>query len=182
MNIRASRLILPILMLVLAACGANGETGQPGPGEPGPPVGGGSYPLSGRLVAEGTSYIHTLDLAAGEEWQQRLRSSVYEVAALHLPANELMIANTSMGSALTVAVHNLDNFALKRSFVWPGTDNRDSARVNGLAVSHDGLHFAAVIEGLGTDFLEVINTETREVLFSGSLGLAGTDLIWLADD
>src|SRR5690554_5393762 len=164
MNNRINRLILPVLMLALAACGSGGEAGQPGPGEPGPPHSPGPYRLSGRLVAEGTSHIHTLDLTAGGEWQQRLGSSVYETVAVHLPANELMIANTSMGSALTVATYDLDNFALKRSFVWPGTDNLDYARVNGLAVSRDGLHFAAVIEGIGTEFLEVINTQTREVV------------------
>lgn len=182
MNTHLSRLVLPVLMLILAACGSGGGAGQPGPGEPGPPPGDNPNRLSGRLVAEGTSQVHTLDLTAGAEWQQRLGSSVYEAVAVHLPANELMIANTSMGSPLTVATYDLDNFALKRSFVWPGTGDRDYARVNGLAVSRDGLHFAVVIEGIGTEFLEVINTQTREVLFSGSLGLAGTDLIWLADN
>lgn len=176
MKTRLVSLLVPTLIPVLAACGSGGGQGQPDPGDR-------DGSLSGTLLEEGTSRIHSLDLPAGVEWQQRLSSSsVYGAAAVHRPANELMLASLNMGAPLRIAVHDLENFALKRTFVWPNSGDSDYFRIHSLAVSPDGQHFAVFIEGIGPNFVEIINTGSMEVLFKGALPMAGYDLLWLDGD
>lgn len=183
MNYRgtAPLVILLVGILILGGCGSgtNGETQPPGNPEP-PPAG--ANPFSGRLVAEGTAKIHTRNLGASGEWAVRLDSSVYEVVAVNQAGNVLLIAGATFGSPLTVRTYNLSNFALSDTFVWPDSAERDYGRVHGLAVSPDGKHLAAVISGVGDAFLEIVNRETKEVRFTGFLGMAGNDMHWLTDD
>ena len=180
-NRAASLLMLLAGSLILGGCGSGSQAGEPLPGDPNPPPGG-TNPFTGRIVAEGTAKVHTIDLGASGEWTVRLDSSVYEVIAVHEPENELFTANATFGSPLTVRTHDLDNFALTDTFLWPDSEERDYGRVHSLAVSTDGSHFAAVISGVGDAFLEIVNRETKEVRFSGFLGMASSDLYWLSDD
>lgn len=184
MNNRAASIIVLLLvsLLMLAGCGAGRTgTGSMPPEGPQPPPGDNS-PFTGRLIAEGTAKVHTKDLSVNGDWTVRLDSSVYEVIAVHQPAGELMTARATFGSPLTVSTHSLNNFALTDTFVWPDSAERDYGRVHGLAVSTDGKHLAAVISGVGDAFLEIVNRETKEVRFTGFLGMAGNDLHWLTDD
>lgn len=166
-----------LLALVLSGCGA-GAPGGADPGDPPPPPSG-SEPFTGRLVADGTSIIHTMDLPGGT-WTRRLNSSVYNAEALHLPGRELFIGGVSLGSDLTVAIHDLDNFAIKSVFVWPNSAGQDVARIEGLAISRDGKYAAAMLRGSGPDFLEIIDIAERQIVHSQQLTPASlTDLQWL---
>lgn len=180
MNIITARLLALVLsgILVVTGCGAGGSD-SPLPGNP-PPTG--DSPFSGRLIAEGTAQVHTMNLSMAGDWTVRLGSSVYEVITVHRPGNELLVANASFGSPLTVASYDLSNFALSGTFVWPDSEDRDYGRVHGVALSPDGKHLAAVISGVGDPFLEIVDRGTKEVRFSGRLGMAGNQLHWLSDD
>src|SRR5690554_3783811 len=180
MNIITARLLALVLsgILVVTGCGAGGSD-SPLPGNP-PPTG--DSPFSGRLIAEGTAQVHTMNLSMAGDWTVRLGSSVYEVITVHRPGNELLVANASFGSPLTVASYDLSNFTLSGTFVWPDSEDRDYGRVHGVALSPDGKHLAAVISGVGDPFLEIVDRGTKEVRFSGRLGMAGNQLHWLSDD
>ncbi len=171
---------LPGLVLLLAACGSGTTDGQPDPG--GPPVGGRPNPFSGTMVAAGSSQVLTIDLSADGQWIERLDSSVYETLAVQPERNELLAASVSFGSPLIVRSYSLANYSLTDTFVWPDSDTRDVGRVNGLAVSPNGTHLAAVLEGLGEPFLEIVERDTKLIRFTGYLGMTGSDLLWLSDD
>lgn len=126
--------------------------------------------------------IHDRDLTAGGPWVRRLEDTVYGVFALHTPGNELLIASTTYDSDLTVEFHDLDSFALKRTFVWPDSQRTAYGRVDSVAISPDGQHLAAVFSGLSPEFVEIVNVGTKQVVFSGGLGMQGSDMIWATDD
>lgn len=168
---------LPVLLLLLVACGSGATDGQPGP-----PAGGGPGPFSGTMIGAGASVVLSNDLSSNGGWTQRLDSSVYETLAVHPQQNELLAGSVSFGSPLIVRSYSLANYSLTDTFVWPNTDTRDVGRINGLAVSPDGVHLAAVLEGIGDPFLEIVERETKQTMFMGYLGMTGSDLLWLSDD
>src|SRR5690625_3605275 len=181
MNIRGLAALL-LGVFVLVGCGASGGEPSPLPGGGGAVDGGGATNYcTGRLVAEGTSYIHDMNLSANGGWQQRMSGSVYDTLALHLPGDELHVASTSFGGPVTVEIHDLDTFALKSTFLWTDSTAGAYGRVDGLAVSADGEHVAALVTG-SAPFLEIINRNTHEVLYQGNPGIVGTDMVWLTDD
>lgn len=167
-------LVVVVLLLVACGAGAGSGAGRPDEGMP--------NPFAGRLVAEGSSKILTVELSSNSRWTERLDSSVYEVSTVNQHSNKLLAASVSYGSPLIIRSYDLSNFALVGTFVWPGTDERDVGRIHGLAVSPDGTHLAAVLSGIGDAFLEIVERDTREVKFRGHLDMAGNDLQWLNDD
>ncbi len=173
-----------VILVVLAACGGSPlpPGTNPPPGNTPPPIGGG---YSGTLVAEGTGYAHTLDLGTRapterDPWVQRDGVSVYEAAAVVLSQNELLIANDSFGSLMTVEVKDLTTFGLKENFEW--SDDESVGRVNALAASRDGRHLAALLEGLGSQYLEVLDREDRTVVYSGLNIVADDTMTWTPND
>ncbi len=167
-------------MFVLVGCGASGgeSSGPPGGG------GGGGHnnPFTGRIIAEGTSYIHDMNLTANGSWTSRLTAgTAWESIALHLPANELQVIGTSYGSPVTVEAYDLDTFGTKSTFLWTDSEALAYGGVEGLAVSPDGEHLAAIFSGQDP-FLEIINRNTHEVVYQGNPGIEGSDMIWVTDN
>lgn len=176
---RKLAIALLFVALVMTGCGAGAPgAGEPPPGNGEPPPTGGE-PFAGRIIADGTSSIHTLNLPGGS-WTQRLSNTVYDAVALHLPANALAVGGVSFGSPLTVEIHDLNNFARTGGFVWPQSADSDVGRIHALAISPDGQYAAAYLEGLGPTFLEIIDIAEREIIYSRQLTLASEgDLLWL---
>jgi hypothetical protein len=165
-----------VLGLLLTACATSGS--QNNPTNPG---GNDSGPYTGTVIAEGTGNAHTLDLnnfdpAKSDQWVSRDTISVYEAAAVVLSTNEIMIAEDSFGSFMTVQVKDLDTFGLKESFEW--SDDETVGRVNSLGASRDGKYLAALVEGLGRPYLEVLEREGRRVVYSGLDIVANDTLTW----
>lgn len=178
-------LTLAVSLLALAACG--GSPVPPGitppPSNPTPPPGGDGY--RGTLIAEGTGNIHTLDLgtrnpADSDPWVSRDTATVYEEAAVVLSQNEILIAGDSFGSLMTVEVKDLTTFGLKESFEW--SDDESVGRVNALAASRDGRHLAALLEGLGRPYLEVLSRDDKTVVYSGLDIVSDDTLAWTPND
>src|SRR5690554_806912 len=161
MTLRSMFAVMTASMLLLTACGEAGGNGD-----------GGGSGLPGTLVGEGTGYIHTSVLRTGSDWLERLSiSGGYDVVALNLPANELYVAGLNFLDPMDVAVYDLATFGRKDEWLWP--DTVDLGRVEGLAVSPDGRHAAALLWGLGREtFLEILDLETREVVVSGFTGVS----------
>lgn len=182
MNVRGLAALL-LGMFVLVGCGASGGEPAPPPGGGGDGGGGGaSNPFTGRLIAEGSSYILDMNLTANEKWEKRLNAgTAWESIALHLPANEVHVIGTSYGDAVTVEAYDLDTFGTKSAFLWTDSEALAYGGVDALAVSPDGEHLAAIFSGQ-SPFLEIINRNTHEVVYEGDPGLVGADMIWLDDD
>jgi hypothetical protein len=173
---------LPLLLtLSLVACGgeSSGADDDASPSDDGDDEGGG-----GTIIAEGTGAIHTLDLDSEPEdadpWVSRESLSVYEAASVVASEGEVLVASDSFGSPVTVAVMDLSTFGLKENFEW--TDDESVGRVNGLAVSRDGQHLAALLEGLGPSYLEVLERDGRSVVYSGLNVVSDPSMAWTPDD
>jgi hypothetical protein len=160
---------IALLSLLLTACATSGS--QHSPTTPDDPK---TY--TGTLVAEGTGNAHTLDLSQSDAWVSRDIVSVYEVASIVLSSNEILIAGDSFGSLLTVEVKDLDTFGLKESFEW--SDDESVGRVNGLGVSRDGKYLAALLEGLGRPYLEILSRDDKRVVYSGLDIVTDNSLVW----
>ena len=172
------------VILFLAACGGSSTQANPNPPNPNTP-GNGNTGYTGTLIAEGTSYGLTLDLNAldptkRDQWVKRDSVSVYEAAAVALSSNELLIASDTFGSLMTVEVKDLNTFGLKESFEW--SNDESVGRVNGLGVSQDGKYVAALVEGLGSPYLEVLDRVGRRVVYSGLDIVADDTLTWTANN
>lgn len=155
-------------LLFLSACGSGG-------GPDGPPPSG--NPFAGRLIARGTGYMHTMNLSTNGEWKQQITLATgYDVPALHLAGNELYVADLNMADPMFVTVYDLATFETKHSFTWPLTE--DLLRVHGLAVAPGGRYLASVLEGFGGTFLEVLDTQTEEFVFSGLADAVSSNLLW----
>lgn len=145
-----------------------------------PPDGPTSSPYSGTLVAEGTGYVHTLDLSQGGDWQERTILSVYMAASVVSARNELLTISDSFGSLATVEVLDLGTFGVKESFEW--SDDESVGRVNGLAASQDGAYLAALLEGYGPQYLEVLERSGRRVVYSGLDIVTDSTMLWTPDN
>lgn len=164
------------LALTLAACSTSQGDGGPPP-RGGPPAG----TPGGTLVAAGTGYFHTFDLNSGTEWSQRLSySAPWSTEVVHQPANELLVANTSGSNPVIVQRYDLGTFGLKGADEWP--DSTGILSVYSLASTHDGEHLAIIMEAFGEPFLEVIDTATGTILFTGFEGMLESNVVWGADD
>lgn len=143
---------------------------------------------SGHLIGESVLGVHQLALPEGE-WVEVLGAADFDaghVATLHPQQDLLHTAELLTGAyPLTVRSYDLGSLAPVSEYHWPGTDLAN--RVRTLAVSPDGDHFAAVIADGPSEYLEIINQHTDEVLFSGreradrTLGMVGEDLLWTED-
>lgn len=161
-----------------AACGGSDSDGDPGDDsadDSGPGDG-----HSGRIVAEGTGSIHTLDLDSSDPWVARANADVYDAVAVVLSQNEVLTATDSFGSPMVVQVADLETFGVLEDFEWPY--NEDVGRVNGLAVSSDGQHMAALLEDLGPQYLEVVNREDLTVVYSGLDLISDETMTWTPND
>ena len=165
--------IVPLLLL-LAAC----SSGVGGPGGPKPPPPG----SAGRLIAYGTSYIHTFDLRAGEEWTERLSYSAPWSTVTVAPAtHEVLIANTSGSEPVTIEVFDSTTFGLDEAFEWPNSTSISDVYV--LAATHDGRYLALVMDEIMSDpFLEILDRQTGTIVYLGASLVAGSKMAWTADD
>jgi len=167
---RPTTIVTVLAMLLPAACGGSESGGDPDPGDG----------ESGRLVAEGTGAVHTLDLSSSDPWVARADADVYDAVAVVLSQNELLTATDSFGSAMVVEVADLETFGVVEEFEWPYDEA--VGRVNGLAVTGDGQHMAALLEGLGPPYLEVVNREDLTVVYSGLDLISDDTMTWTPDD
>jgi hypothetical protein len=162
-------------LLLLAACGST-NPGDPG-GPDGPP---GGNPFDGRLIARGTGYMHTMNLSTNGEWIEQIKLATgYDVPALHLADNELYVANLNMAEPMFIDVYDLSTFGTKRSFTWPNT--LDLHRVHRFAVAPGGRYLASVLSGFGDPFLEILDTQTNEFVYSGLEDVVHSNLVWTKD-
>jgi hypothetical protein len=173
-------LFFAFIVFFLTACGGSSTQENPNIPDPNNP-GNGNTEYTGTLIGEGTSYgltldLNTLDPTKRDQWVKRDGISVYEAAAVALSTNEILIASDTFGSLMTVEVKDLDTFGLKESFEW--SDDESVGRVNGLGVSQDGRYLAALVEGLGSPYLEVLDRESRRVVYSGLDIVADDTLTW----
>lgn len=168
------KILIPMTVaFVLSACGAGGESSPP-------PGGGGSGTgYTGTLIGNGTSQVHTWDLTRSNDWLTRLSFSNYDVVALNLPAAELFVAGLDMLDPMDVSVYDLNTFGLKRQWIWP--DTVDLWRVEGLAISPDGSHAAAILSALGEPFLEVINIADERIVMTDFTAMTSVDMEWVSD-
>ncbi|HLU82813.1 MAG TPA: hypothetical protein VKZ43_05380 [Trueperaceae bacterium] len=164
------------LTLVLAAC----STPQ---GDGGPPPRGGSPAGTphGLLVAAGTGYIHTFTLLTGTEWSERLSyAAPWSTVAVIDSRNELLIANTSGAEPVSVEVYDIDTFGLKGAFEWP--DSTSMTTLYALAATRGGDYLAITMSALGPGFLEIIETATGSIVYTGLDIAAGSNFVWTPDD
>lgn len=148
--------------------------------------------LSGRLLGAAVIGVHRVDLPGGQAHEilgQADFQAGHTAALLVGQEGEALLhtAHLPLGpEALTVRGYRLDDAAQSSGpaseYSWPGTELAN--RVRALAVSPDGTRYAAVIADGPSTYLEVVNSHTDEVVFSGrdrddrTLGLVGDDLLW----
>lgn len=155
-----------------AACDESPLTGPPLPN--GTPL----RPYGGTLVAEGTGNIHTLNLTQGGDWQVRI--NMRDAASVVPSHNELLTISDAFGSFATVEGLDLGTFGVKESFEW--SDDESVGRVNSLAVSQDGAYLAALLEGYGSQYLEVLEPSGRRVVYSGLDIVTDNTTLWTPDN
>lgn len=181
--------------LLLAACSEDGDPAS----VTGTTPGAGSERVSdtatedqeaahrGRLLGEAVIGIHQVGLPDGEEdevvGEDGFRAG--HTAAVQRGEPVVHTAYLPLGpQALTVRTHHLDGAGQEAvsEYSWPDTELGN--RVRALAVSPDGARYAAVIADGPSTYLEVVDSRTDEVVFSGrdradrTLGLVGDDLLW----
>ena len=173
--------IAGMLLLLVGCGGAPAGPGGPGePGGPGGPGGPGSNPFTGRLIGNGTGYIHTMDLSANGAWLEKMSVATgYDVAAMDSSQNELYIAGMNMADPMFIDVIDLTTFAGKRSFLWPDTEAL--LRVEGFAAAPGGRYLAASLYGFGDPFLEVMDTESGTILYTADDLFVVSNMVWTAD-
>lgn len=148
--------------------------------------------LSGRLLGAAVIGVHRVDLPDGQTHEilgQADFQAGHTAALLVEQEGEALLhtAHLPLGpEALTVRGYRLDDAAQSSGpaseYSWPGTELAN--RVRALAVSPDGTRYAAVIADGPSTYLEVVDSRTDEVVFSGRdradrmLGLVGDDLLW----
>lgn len=164
--------------LLLAAC-TDGEAGESGE----------EAALSGRLVGAAVIGVHAVEVADGRA-QEVLGEADFQAghtATLQAGEPLLHTAHLPLGpEPLTVRTYRLDDGGQEpepvAGYAWPDTELAN--RVRALAVSPDGSHYAAVVADGPSTYLEVVDTRTDDVVFSGrdrddrTLGLVGDDLLW----
>lgn len=94
--------------------------------------------------------------------------------------NELPTNSDSFGSLATVEVLDLDTLGVKESFEW--SDNESVGQVNGLTVSQDGAYLAALLEGYGPRYLEVLKRSRRRVIYSSLNIITDSAMLWTPDN
>lgn len=167
--------------LLLAACtdGTESEKGESGE----------EAALSGRLVGAAVIGVHAVEVADGRA-QEVLGEADFQAghtATLQAGEPLLHTAHLPLGpEPLTVRTYRLDDGGQEpepvAGYAWPDTELAN--RVRALAVSPDGSHYAAVVADGPSTYLEVVDTRTDDVVFSGrdrddrTLGLVGDDLLW----
>ena len=167
------KILVPLTAaLALSGCGAGGDNTPP-------PGGGGGTGYTGTLIGNGTSQVHTWDLARSNDGLTRLSFSNYDVVALNVAAAELFVAGLDMVDPLDVRVYDLGTFGLKRQWLWPDTE--ELWRVDGLSVSPDGKHAAAILSALGDPFLEVINIAEERIVMTDFTAMTSTDMEWVSN-
>ncbi len=171
---RRMTIVTLLAVLLPAACGGSDSDGD-SDGDSGPGDGD-----SGRLIGEGTGSVHTLDLGSSDPWVARANAGVYDAVAVVLSQNEVLTATDSFGSPMVVQVADLETFGVLEDFEWPY--NEDVGRVNGLAVSGDGQHMAALLEELGPSYLEVVNRADLTVVYSGLDLVSDETMTWTPND
>lgn len=121
---------------------------------------------AGLLVAAGTNYVHTYDLRAGGLWQDRVEYDGASAAvAVDEPRRELVTAYTAGSEFVTVTVHDVDTFALKRTFQLPIGDNASSVRA--VAVSRDGRYLALNLPDFGQPQVVLWDLEANAEVYRG---------------
>lgn len=178
MNLRTLITFAMCAVLVLSGCASGGNGDPDGPGGPGQPPA--TNPFTGRLVGHGTGGMHTMNLTANGEWVQQTSVSNYARPALRLDANELYLARINMATPMSINIYDLNTFGQKDTgFIWPATDQL--SRVHGLAVAPGGRYLAAVLSGLGDQFLEILDTQTMEIVFTGFNATVDSNMLWTQD-
>lgn len=148
--------------------------------------------LSGRLLGAAVIGVYRVDLPDGQTHEilgeadfQAGHTAALQVGQEGEPL--LHTAHLPLGpETLSVRGYRLDGAAQGSGpafeYSWPETELAN--RVRALAVSPDGTHYAAVIADGPSTYLEVVDSRTDEVVFSGrdradrTLGLVGDDLLW----
>lgn len=169
-------LAVGLAALLLAACSGPGNGANPPGG--GPPDGA----PRGLLVAAGTGYIHTYDLDGGNAWSQRRRySAPWSTVSVVAADNELLIASTSGAEPVAVEVFDIATFGLKETITWP--NSTAISNVHSLAATRDGEYLALVMDTLGLNpFLEIIERQTGDVVYTGLQVATLEGMAWTADD
>lgn len=159
-------------LLLLFGCSQPGGADGVRPPEGTPP---------GQLVAAGTNYVHSYDLAAGGNWNARFEYSGPSAAvAVDEPRGELIMAFTAGSEFVTVSVYDPDTFALKREFEIPVGDNASSVRA--VAVSRDGRYMALNLPEFSEPLVVLWDLQTDTEVYRGLRNVQRSSFVFTPND